>query len=56
MQTSESTSKKPRDIRTFCRRCMMEYHNAGFKLRRHGKSGRCDKCNSPKGSGYEMLD
>ena len=49
------TKRKPKDLRTFCRRCMMEMHNAGIKLKRHGGPGKCDKCHRP-GDGWEVID
>lgn len=36
---------KERDERTFCYKCMMEYHNAGYKLTKLDKpKSACDKC------------
>lgn len=46
--------RKTKDIRTLCYRCMSEMCNAGFKLKRHGPGGKCDKCSRP-GDGWEVL-
>jgi len=51
--TDMAEEEARKDIRTLCRRCMMEMHNAGYKLRRRGPGGKCDKCHKP-GSGWEV--
>lgn len=46
--------EKERDIRTLCYPCMSDMRNAGYKLRRAGAQGKCDKCNR-KGSDWEVI-